>query len=405
MHAQPDDRQPRLVRRLILGACAVFIGLLLAASVVFRDDIHQSFLDPGIPFQTYTPPPAPDYAEAEAWAARPTPGDDAAPAVFFLHNTTYDGGSDWNAPYDRPQEAAEIADVVIPNFAAPFLVDDAQLYAPYYRQASLYTFMNNREDAVAARVFASGDALRAFDSFLASINEDRPIIIAGVGQGALHALLVLIERVAGEQALIDRLSAAYLLEAPVPLDLFGGALASLPPCRTPDDVRCVISYNSVQQDERERIFAITERSMSWDADGALRFVADQALLCVNPLLSTTGEDFAPARLHRGGAAAEGLTLEDTPSAMANQTGAQCQNGLLMIERPRASALRRAGRLNENRRAPDFNLFYRDLQLDAQRRLEILDAVRADEARYAPPLMGDPIEVDDAEIVPVDPIRN
>jgi hypothetical protein len=393
-----------LILRLLMAAGAVFIALVVAASIVFRDDIYQSLLDPGIPFQTYTPPPAPDYAQTQSWAAIPHEEDAAAPAIFFLHNTTYDGGSHWNAPYDRPQEAEEIQDVVIPNFAAPFLVAGAQLYAPHYRQAALYTFMNNREDAVSARLLASEDALAAFNAFLAQTDPDRPIIIAGVGQGALHALRILTDTVAPDEAIRNRLAAAYLLEAPVPMDLFEGPLSALPPCRAAEDVRCTISYNTARQAETERIFALSERSMSWDGQGRLAFVTDRALLCVNPLLWTTTEDFAPARLHRGGAAAEGLTLDDSPSAMASQTGAQCQNGVLMIERPRARALRRAGRLGENRRAPDFNLFYRDLQLDAARRLEILGDIRADEARFAP-AFGDPIEVDEAEIIPVDPPRN
>ena len=390
-----------LLTRLLLAGAAAFLGLLIAASIVFRDDIYQSLLDPGIPFQTYMPPPAPDYASADAWAVRPEAPDPEAPAVFFVHNTTYDGGAHWNAPYDRPQEAVEIDSIVLPNFAAPFRAAGAQVYAPHYRQAALYAFMNNREDSIAARLFASSDVQAAFTAFLADIEDDRPLIIAGVGQGALHALRVLIEQVAPDETLRQRLAAAYLLEAPVPTDLFDGALRTLPPCRGPDQARCVISYNTARQDERERIFTVTERSMSWTGDGALSLVNDRALLCVNPLLWTTTEDFAPARLHRGGAAAEGLTRDDSPSAMANQTGAQCQNGMLMIERPRASGLRRGGRLGENRRAPDFNLFYMDLRLDAQRRLTTLAQIRTEEARYAPPL-GEPVEVGDADIIPVDP---
>lgn len=404
MTPEASKRRPRIILRLLLGAGAALFVFLAAVSVILRDDIFQTLLDPGIPFQTYNPPPAANYADAESWASRPDQGDPASPAVFFIHNTTYDGGSHWNAPFDRPQEAREIAEVVIPNFAAPFLAGEAQLYAPHYRQAALYTFMNNREDAVSARLLASRDVEAAFEAFIAQIDPDRPILIVGVGQGALHGLKILKDQVAPSETLSARLGAAYLLEAPVPTDLFEGALGALPPCSTPEQVRCVISYNTARQGERERIFALSERSMSWDGQGGLSFVSDRSVLCVNPLLWSTTEDFAPARLHRGGAAATGLTLEDAPSAMANQTGAQCQNGVLMIERPRARALRRAGRLGEDRRAPDFNLFYRDLQLDAERRLETLADIRAEEARYAPPL-GDPIEVDEAQVVPIDPPRD
>ena len=384
-----------------LGGFVVFLGV---ASFVLREQIFQTLLDPGIPFQTYERPPAPDYALAESWAARPELENTQAPAVFFLHPTTYDGGYHWNAPFDRPQEAEEIARFVIPNFAAPFLNHDAQLYAPHYRQASLYTFMNNREDAISARLLAYEDALASFDQFVSDIDPDRPFLIVGVGQGALLGLGVLLDRVDGDEAMVHRLGAAYLLEAPVPLDLFAGPFERLAPCESEQDIRCVIAYSAAQPRERERIFALTERSMSWNSEGNLAFVADRGLLCTNPLLWTTTEDYAPARLHRGGAAAEGLTLDDATSAMANQTSAQCQNGVLMTERPRVNALRRENRLGEDRRVPHFNLFYSDLQQNAELRMSHLIEVRTEEARFAP-AFDDPIEVGESDIIPVDPIRN
>jgi hypothetical protein len=389
--------------RTTLAGLLGLTAFLAVSAVVLRDQIFQTLLDPGIPFQTYQRPDAPDYGQAEAWDVRDTFMLDAAeqtPAVFFIHPTTYDGGSNWNAAFDRPQESAEVERFVLPNWAAPFLAGEAALFAPRYRQASLYAFMNNREDSVQARLLAYGDVRAAFQAFLDEIGEDRPILIAGVGQGALHGLGVLIDEVAGDESLTQRLAAAYLLEAPVPTDLFAGPLAGLAPCTEAGEVRCVISYSAVRQGERERIENITDRSMSWTAAGELDYVRERALLCVNPLFWNTSEDFAPARLHRGGAAAEGLSFSDAPSPMANQTGAQCQNGLLMIEQPRARALQRPGRLGEDRRTPVSNLFYMDLSLDAARRLATLAEIRAEEARFAPPLEA-PVEIGESEFKPID----
>jgi hypothetical protein len=389
--------------RTALAGLVGFTAFLAVSAVVLRDQIFQTLLDPGIPFQTYQPPAAPDYNQAEAWAVRDSfmlDADGETPAVFFIHPTTYDGGSRWNAAFDRPQERVEVERFVLPNWAAPFLADGTALFAPRYRQASLYAFMNNREDSVQARLLAYGDVRAAFQAFLAEIGEDRPFLIAGAGQGALHGLGVLIEDVAADESLTKRLAAAYLLEAPVPLDLFSGPLVSLAPCAEAGDVRCVVSYSAVRQGERERIENITDRSMSWTADGGLDYVSERALLCVNPLFWNASEDFAPARLHRGGAAAEGLSFSDAPSPMANQTGAQCQNGLLMIEQPRARALQRPGRLGEDRRTPLSNLFYMDLRLDAARRLDTLAEIRAEEARFAPPLDA-PVEIGESEFKPID----
>ncbi len=402
MHDIASSSPPRgRLGPLLLIAAGGFVLLLAIAGVVLRDDIYQSFLDPGIPFQTYDRPPAPNYAGAEAWAAWPEQEDPQAPAVFFLHPTTYDGGAHWNAPFDRPQEAAEVERIVLPNWAAPFAVEGAQIHAPRYRQASLYSFMNNREDSVSARLLAHQDAQAAFAAFLNRIDPQRAIILVGVDQGALHALGLLLNRIAADEMLRARLAAAYLLEAPIPLDLFEDALVDLPPCAGAEDVRCIVAYTAARPEERQRIFALTERSMSWTAAGDLEFVTERALLCTNPLNWTTSEDYAPDRLHRGGAAAEGLAPGDAPSAMANQTGAQCQNGVLMIDQPRVRALRRAGRLGEDRRAPDFNLFYMDLAQNAAQRVAVHAEIRAEEARWAPPLLDEPVEVDVAPLEPID----
>lgn len=389
------------MRWVFVAAASGFALLLTAASILTRDQIFQSFLDPGVPFQTYQRPPAPDYALDDAWVARPAPeAPGPGPAVFFVHPTTYDGGAHWNAPFDRIQETDELRTVVLPNYAAPFLVEGADLYAPHYRQAALYAFMNNREDSVQARLLAYEDVRAAFARFINDIGPDRSFVVAGIGQGALNALGLLIQDVAPDNTLRPRLATAYLLEAPIPLDLFAGPLADLPPCATAEDVRCVVAFAAARPNERHRIDALTARSMSWTPQMRLSFVADRSLLCVNPLLWTTTEDFAPARLHQGGAAAEGLALDDAPSPMPNQTGAQCQSGVLMIDRPDARVLRRPGRLGEDRRVRPANLFYMDLRLDAERRMAAFADLRAEEAAYVPPLDA-PVEVDDAPVVPID----
>ncbi|MEO1038098.1 MAG: DUF3089 domain-containing protein [Pseudomonadota bacterium] len=392
-------RRPLIL--LLLAGLTIFLGLVITAAIMMRDQIYQTALDPRIPYQTYTAPPAPDYAEASAWARLDPidPDDPDAPAVFFIHPTTYDGGEHWNAPFDRAQEAEELQNLILPNYAEPFAAE-ASLAAPHYRQAGLYAFMNNREDALRARMFAYKDVERAFSVFAQSIGEERPFLIVGVGQGALHGLGLLMTQLAPDEGLRARLVAAYLLEAPTPLDLFENALSGLQPCNNADAVRCVISYNSASSRERKRIETLTERSMAWTPRGELGYVAGRGLVCVNPLLWTTAEDYAPARLHRGGAAAEALAPGDAPSPLSAQTGAQCQNGVLMIEEPRSAVLRRPGRLGEDRRIAPFNLFYFDLQADAQRRQTALAEILAEERRWAPDL-APPEEVEVAPVRPID----
>jgi len=402
MMALSDLSLSRMLRWAIYAALGGFVILSALSAVIMRDQIFQSFLDPGVPFQTYDRPRAPDYTVDEAWAVRPDvrlAGEDGAPAVFFIHPTTYDGGKHWNAPFDRPQEAVELAQIVLPNYAAPFLVDTVELYAPRYRQASLYSFMNNREDSVHSRMLAHRDVKRAFSQFLRELAEDQPYFLVGVGQGGAIALDVLAHQIAPYDAVRNRLIAAYVIDAPTPLDLVSGPLSSLPVCSAADQVRCLIGWVSVQPDNSSRIDVITDRSLALTPQGGLSPVTDRGLLCVNPLLWTAEEDYAPARLHQGGAAAEGLSLSDAPSPMPNQTGAQCQSGLLMTDKPRARALQRQGRLGEDRRVRPANLFYMDIRANAEQRLAAMREILAEEARFAPPL--DAPEV--VEIAPITPI--
>ena len=259
--------------------------------------------------------------------------------------------------------------------------------------------MNNREDGVLARRFAYKDVEQAFDAFLAEIGEERPIILVGVGQGGLHALGLLMNRFAGNEDLTARLVTAYLLETPVPLDLFAGPLLSIPPCETDLDIRCVNSFSAVLPSEERRIRILTERTMSWSPEGELAFVEGRGLLCVNPILSARTTEYASSRQHRGGVAAEGFTSDSMPVPIPAQTGAQCTDGLLMTERPRASSLRRPSRLAEDYREPPFNLFYEDLRLDAARRAETLLEILVEERRWAPELNA-PEDVREAPVTPI-----
>ena len=122
-------RVPRLLDSL---GCVAFV--LVLGVVAFWGDLVSTALDPKVPFQTYDPPPAPDYAKASAWYLRPTASDTAAADVFFVAPTTYDGGRNWNARIDHPRASRQFREVMAPNYVGPFVMV-GRIYAPRYRQA------------------------------------------------------------------------------------------------------------------------------------------------------------------------------------------------------------------------------------------------------------------------------
>jgi len=358
-------RRLRLWLAILAGG---FAALLVAAGLIWRDDILEALLDPKIPYAVYKPPPPPNYAKASAWAllpvgaaASPTPVD-----VFFVHPTTFDGGKNWNGSVQDRRSAATLARVMVPNYAAPF-ARIGRVFAPRYRQASLYTSLTLFDDAIEARQFAYGDVRAAFNYYLAHFNRGRPFILVGVEQGGGLAARLLRDEIGTDPALEARLVAAYLIETVVPADEHGST-AAIPACARRDQAGCVLAWASVPRLNFGRALRILNRSIVWNDRGHLIGLAGRPALCVNPLLGIESDDDAPARLNLGAANATGLEWGARPGFMVRQVGAQCENGVLRVTTPRSASLRPSGDWADRLKVPGYNLFYADLEADAQRRV-------------------------------------
>lgn len=357
-------------RALTLSALglAAFLALALYA---FQDNLFRWWMDPRMPFQTTPPPAEPDYASAPAWLARPGAASADAPAVFFVHPTTYWGYTGWNAGLDDTTSNARLTDGVLATSAAPYAAVGA-VWAPAYRQASLRAALTVRYDARQARQLAFTDVRAAFAQFLADAPPDAPLILAGVEQGGLH-LLGVLPIIAADAALQDRLVAAYIVDQAVPLDLFDGPLAGLTPCREPTHTGCVMSFGAVREEEENEIDRWRRRSMAWSREGRLEPTDGRALLCVNPVFGAMTRDYAPRRLHRGAVIASGFAMTAPPAAIAAQTSAQCRDGVLLVDRPKSAAIRDPWRWGGRFKPPRANLFAADIAVDLDRRLAAFQA--------------------------------
>lgn len=354
----------RLVVALLVGAIVLIVA---GGLIIWRDDILQAFLDPKIPFAVYRPPPVPDYADVRSWARLPgslEPGDPPAD-VFFIHPTTFDGGRDWNGSISDPSSERRLGQTMLPNYAAPFAAA-GRVFAPRYRQASLYTSLTLFDDALEARAFAYGDVDRAFSAFLARVGPDRPFIIVGAEQGGLLAEHLLKDRLAGHPVLRRRLIAAYLIETVTP-EADHAAGSPIPGCVTREESGCVAAWISAQRLDFERASRIMSRSVVWSPEGRLVGLAGREPLCFNPLLGAASDADAPARLNLGAANASGLEWGARPGFMARQVSAQCVAGILRISQPRSSALRPSGDWASRFRAPPYNVFWGDLEADSKTR--------------------------------------
>jgi hypothetical protein len=359
--------RPRRNRSAVLPWIAAPILILALVFFIWGDDILQALLDPELPYAVYTPPPAPDYRQPTSWAlapGAPRPGDPAVD-VFFVHPTTFDGGRNWNGPIADRGSGRLLNRVMLPNYAAPFAAG-GRVFAPRYRQASLYTSLTLFDDAIEAREFAYGDVRAAFGEFLARIGAERPFIVVGVEQGGTLVSRLLRDEIAGDPHLMGRLVAAYLIETLVPADEFAPG-SPLSGCERRDQAGCVVAWISAPRLDFGRAQRILARGLVWTPKGTLAGLHGREPLCVNPLLGAATTDEAPARLSLGAANATGLEWGARPGFLARQVGAVCVDGILRVSKPRSASLRPSGGWAERLRAAPYNLFWADLEADSQTR--------------------------------------
>ncbi|QDX24967.1 DUF3089 domain-containing protein [Sphingomonas suaedae] len=361
--------------RKFLYIVAVLIVLALAATFAYRiwgAELLRQAMVPGGRFEAQAELPQDSYARPEMWLARPdksgnpalwTPeGHQAAArpeaAVFFIHPTSYLNRARWNAPLDD-KEANDRAALFLRGQASAFNGAGA-IWAPRYRQATFGAFLTTKADAGQALDLAYRDIAAAFEQFLKEAG-DRPIILAGHSQGALHLKRLLRDRVAGKP-LAKRIVAAYVVGWPVSKTADLPALG-LPECTAAEQSGCILSWQSFVEPADPSLILDT-----FDASTGFAGVsrAGTPMICTNPVTGVPGSsesaafdignlvpsaDFATARL-------------------ANSTTTlRCDGrGILLLGSPPDGVGGQYVLPGNNYHVFDYSLFWANVRADAQRRL-------------------------------------
>ena len=317
-------------------------------------------LKPGHEFGTAAPTPSPDYAQDSLWAALPTRRDSAdalpraaglhdyqataAADVFFIHPTTYYWRGSWNADLAQDRLNRFTDRTTIRNQATVFNAA-GRIYAPRYRQATLYSFFDGQApDGTGALNLAYADVKAAFQYYLAHYNQGRPIIIAGHSQGATHATRLLHDFFDNDPQLRKRLVVAYLIGCQVKPNEY----QTIRPCPDSLATGCFVSWNS--------------------AEHGFDYPPYYGLAVTNPLTWTLDTLEAPATLNRGGMGT------DFKGVDPHVTDAQIHQGLLWITPPKASGyprFRLPGRpeLRHSFHIADYGLFYMNIRENAAARVQ------------------------------------
>ncbi len=357
-------------RKLSLGIAVLVVGFLALCGVYLQNDFHRNLLDPKIPFQIYQPPSAPDYRRADSWYLNPAIAryyaDPRKVDVFFVHATTYDGGKAWLGGIDSNSAQEGVIRTQLPNYAGPFAIV-GNIYAPKYRQASLYTQITLREDAQEARQFAYRDVEQAFRQFIKTRSGGRGFVMVGVEQGGLLSERLLRDIVLPDAKLRSQLVAAYLLETLVPEDMFTSPDAALHGCLSREEAGCLISYLSVDSGRPDKALRMLQKAVYWQGAEYLGTTGSQKVLCVNPLSGSVTDQDIDARHSLGATNATGLEWGTEPAVIARKVSAHCLGGVLFTDKPKTPSFNEPSTWEEKLKVNSYNLFYGDLEADVQAR--------------------------------------
>ena len=344
---------------------AVIVVLTMIAAYTFRQPLMMALVGSQIkPEQAFSPdsvPAAPDYSTDQSWASLPTlvdPADDLPQgisvmptdvAVFFVHPTSFISKTGWNQPLSD-EDANWVVDQRILRHQASVFNGCCDIYAPRYRQATFFAFLDNSSSSEQALNLAYGDVDDAFSEFLTRIGPSTPFILAGHSQGTRHATQLLEARIA-DTPLLDRMVAAYLIGFSVSHDQLG----EVPACDTPTDIHCAIGWNAME------------------GSGSGAFGDTDNLLCTNPLTWRVDGDYADNSLNTGaigyptyGRAGpeEDVTLMNVEVGVAD---AQCEDGQLAVHNLKSEAFP-SRMLGNSMHVYDYSLFHMNMRTNLRERI-------------------------------------
>lgn len=278
-------------------------------------------------------------------------------AVFFIHPTSYLEKKQWNAPLDD-KLSQDRAKLFLRGMASAF-APAGEVWAPRYRQAAIGAFLTTKPEGEQALDAAYQDILLAFDSFVSKVQKDRPIILAGHSQGALHLTHLLKDRIAGKP-IAKRLVAAYVVGWPVSSVTDVGPMGT-PPCTSPDQTRCLMSWQSFAEPAKyQDILDLYDKTTGFDGESR----AGTPLVCTNPL-SGGGSPDMPMEANLGTL----VPSDDLTSGklVPRAVPARCdQNGFLLIGNP--PDLGPYVLPGNNFHVYDYPLFWANVRTDAMWRL-------------------------------------
>jgi hypothetical protein len=125
--------------------------------------------------------------------------------------------------------------------------DVCELYVPLYRQITMGTYVFSTEDRDRRSEVAFSDVKDAFLHYMGQYNRGRKVVLLGHSQGADMVVRLLKAVFDQDPVMLSRLLVAMPLGGPVEVrkgKLVGGTFETIPLCSSPDELGCVVAFQS-----------------------------------------------------------------------------------------------------------------------------------------------------------------
>lgn len=257
--------------------CRLYFGIRQLIFWNFFDVTFLSFLIK--PFVNYnsSEKPSVDYEEVSNWYYHPKikrkvkkyhidQKHDSNVHVFFVHRTTLFSRFRWNS--SLPKRA--FLQTIKTSIYAPVSVfkEHCQVYAPKYRQATLYSFFDHKGNGERALNLAYSDVKNSFKHFIKNLPESHKIVLAGHSQGTFHIIRLIDDFFDNDSELREKLLIAYLVGYPVPKNRF----LNIPVSNKKTDNQCFVSWSTFGENSYPKYFreaydnSYSTNPVSWGKD-------------------------------------------------------------------------------------------------------------------------------------------
>ena len=336
------------------------------------------FGGPDHPFNPNDAVPQLDYSKEGSWASLPFIQDEAdlIPAgeegadqlnskvdVFFVHPTGYLKGDNWTDPLEDQSATKENPQWMMANQASVYN-GCCSIYAPHYRQASIYSYFGTDELREEVHAFVYQDVKKSFEYFINNFSNGRPFILASHSQGTHHSIRLLAEEIDGTD-LYSRMVGAYIIGGEVSKDWMNG-MSDISICDSSTQLGCLVHWDTknvtqLNKDMPRYKNNICVNPITWKNDGSLSNLSD-----AKGAVYVSGE-FAVDLIGDDGP--KGEIFGPLESPLEQYVQAQCKNGILFASDQTGTRFQAFGGSLWDYHGLDYALFYMDIRENAKLKVQ------------------------------------